>query len=46
MLVINNIFIKSKKVFFEYFIIYFLKQKVNLFDLFIFEKKLKVIAKI
>lgn len=46
MLIINNISIKSKKVFLQYLIIRFLDQKIDLFDLFIFEKKLNVIAKI
>jgi len=45
-LAINNISIKSKKVFLEYFTVRLLDQKIDSLDLFIFEKKLKTIAKI
>ena len=41
---VNNIFIKSIKAFITYFIVNFLNQKMNFFDLIIAENKLKVIS--
>ena len=38
-----NIVIKTFKIYFDYFIIVLLNQRVNNFDLFIFENKLKII---
>ena len=40
---VNNIFIKSIKIFIEYFIINLFDQKMNSFDLTIVEDKLKII---
>ena len=42
----NNIFIKFIKAFLKYSFVQFLEQKINFFDLFINEKKLKIIVKL
>ena len=42
---INNIFIKSKKIFIDYFIVHLLNQKIDFFELIIVEKKLKIISR-
>ena len=42
----NNIFIKFIKIFFEYFSIQLFDQKMNSFELFINEKKLRAIVKL
>ena len=44
--IVNNIFIKSQKIFVEYFIVYLLNQKMNSLELTTIEKKLKVISKL
>ena len=46
MLQINNIFIKSNKIFLKYLFVALLSQKMNFFDLFIRVEKLKIIVKI
>ena len=43
MLIINNIFVKLKKVFINYSIVYLFNQKINLLELIIVKKKLKTI---
>ena len=42
----NNVFIKFSKTILNYFFVQLLRQKVNSFDLFINEKKLKIIVKL
>ena len=44
--IVNNIFIKSQKIFVEYFIVYLLNQKMNFLELITIEKKLKIILKL
>ena len=46
MFTINNIFIKSKKTFIDYFTMHLLKQKIDFFDLTIAKKKLKIIFRL
>ena len=46
MLKINNIFIKSKKIFIDYFIVHLLNQKIDFLELIIVEKKLKIISRL
>ena len=46
MFTINNIFIKSKKIFINYFTMHLLKQKINFFDLITTKKKLKIIFRL
>ena len=43
---INNIFIKSKKIFIDYFIVHLLNQKIDFLELIIVEKKLKIISRL
>ena len=43
---INNIFIKSKKIFIDYFIVHLLNQKIDFLELIIVEKKLKTISRL
>ena len=42
----NNIFIKSKKIFLDYFNVQLLNQKINSFDLITTKDKLKIIFKL
>ena len=46
MLKANNIFVKSKKNFVNYFIVQLLDQKINSLNLAIVEKKLKTISRL
>ena len=46
MLINNNISIKSKKAFIDYFTIHLLKQKIDLLSLITVEKKLKIIFRL
>ena len=46
MLIANNIFIKSEKIFIEYLNVQLLSQKIDSFELATFENKLKTIAKL
>ena len=43
---INNIFIKSKKTFIDYFTMHLLKQKIDFLDLIIAKKKFKIIFRL
>ena len=43
---VNNIFIKSKKIFIDYFIVYLLNQKIDFLKLIIVEKKFKAISRL
>ena len=46
MLIANNIFIKSEKIFIEYLSVQLLNQKIDSFELTTFENKLKTIIKL